>query len=44
MQKSNSIYFNILHENGSTAEFEIYSKDVTIDSIIEALMLLIELV
>ena len=44
MQKKNSIYFNMVHENGSIAEFEIYSNDVTIDSIIEALVLLIELV
>ena len=34
----------MVHENGAIAEFEIYSDNVTIDSIIEALVLLIELV
>jgi hypothetical protein len=45
MQEGNSIYFYVVHENGSTAEFDIiYSHDITVDSIIETLELLIGLV
>lgn len=43
MQKRNSIYFYMVHENGAIGEFEIYSNDITIDSIIEALELLINI-
>jgi hypothetical protein len=44
MQKGNSIYFYVVHENGSSAEFDIHSIDITVDSIIETLELLIGLV